>query len=62
MTNATKALVIAVVNASLGAAAAFGVGFSETQNGAILALANSLLGLWVGLTYKSSPKRIPEDG
>ena len=51
ITNSTKALVIALVNAVLGAAVAFGVDLSTEQVGAILAVA---------LTYKSSPKRIPD--
>lgn len=60
MTNATKAGAIALVNALLGAAVAFGAPLTEVQVGAVLAVANAALGLWVGLTYKSSPKRVPE--
>lgn len=60
MTNATKAGVIALVNALLGAAVAFGVPLTEVQTGAVLAVANAALGLWVGLTYKNSPARIPD--
>ena len=60
MTNSTKALVIALVNAALGAAVAFGVDLTSEQVGAILAVANSAGALAVALTYKSSPKRIPD--
>ena len=60
MTNATKATVIAVLNAALGLAVAFGVPLTETQTGAILAFGNAALALVVGLTYKSSPARIPD--
>lgn len=60
MTNATKAGVIAVVNAALGLLVSFDVALTSAQQGAILALTNAGLGLWVGLTYKNSPKRIEE--
>lgn len=60
MTNATKAGVIAVLNAGLGLAVAFGVPLTETQIGAIMMFANSAGGLAVLLTYKASSKRLPE--
>ena len=60
MTNATKAGAIALVNALLGAAVAFGAPLSDAQVGAVLTVANAALGLWVGLTYKNSSKRLPE--
>lgn len=60
MTNATKAAIIAVVNAALGLLVAFDVALTQAQTGAILTLANAALGLWVGLTYKDSAKRIPD--
>lgn len=60
MTNSTKALVIAAVNALLGLAVSFGVDLTTEQVGAILAVANSLGALAVALTYKNSPKRIPD--
>lgn len=62
MTNATKAAVIAVLNAALGLLVAFGVSLTEVQTAAILALGNSVLALWVGLTYKNSPTRVPDNG
>lgn len=62
MTNATKALVISMINASIGLAVAFGVSITEVQTGAILLFANALGALVVGLTYKRSPKRVPDDG
>lgn len=60
MTNATKAGIIACINAGLGLAVAFGVVLSPEQMGAILAFANTALGLWVALTYKNSVKRVPD--
>lgn len=60
MTNATKALIISVLNAALGLVVVFGVDLSAEQIAAILALANSVGALVVGLTYKSSAKRVPD--
>lgn len=62
MTNATKAVIISVVNAVLGLLVAFGMALTPEQIGAVLALANSVGALVVGLTYKDSQKRIPDDG
>lgn len=61
ITNATKGLVIAVINAVLGLLVAFGVDLSAEQIGAILAVANTAGALFVALTYKNSPKRVPDD-
>ena len=61
MTNSTKAAVIAVLNAALGLAVAFGVNLSDAQTASILGFGNAVLALWVGLTYKNSAKRIPDD-
>lgn len=60
MTNATKALIISFVNAGLGLAVAFDVAMTAAQQGAVLGFVNAGLALWVGLTYKSSAKRIPD--
>ena len=60
MTNATKAVLLSVVNAALGAAVAFGAPLTETQTGAIFALANTIAALVVAVTYKDSAKRIPD--
>lgn len=60
MTNATKAAVIAVVNAALSLATSFGVALSDTQQASVTVFANAVLGLWVALTYKSSSRRIPD--
>jgi hypothetical protein len=49
-----------VANAALGLAVLFGVPLTDEQTGGILGLLNALGVLWVGLTYKDSPKRIPE--
>lgn len=60
MTNTTKANLIALLNAGLGLAIAFGVNLSDTQTAGILVFANAALATLVGLTYKSSAKRIPD--
>ena len=62
MTNATKATVIALVNAAFALAVAFDVVLTEAQQGAIIAFVNVALAAYVGLTYKDSPKRIPDAG
>ena len=59
ITNATKALVISLVNAGLGLLVAFGVSFTDAQIAAILGFGNAVLAAVVAVTYKSSPKRIP---
>lgn len=61
LTNAQKAGIIAVLNAALGLAVVFGAPLTETQIGAILGFANAVLGLFVAVTYKDSPKRIPDE-
>ncbi len=60
MTNATKAAVIAAVNAALGLVTAFGVDLSSTQQAAVTTAVNAALALWVALTYGDSRKRIPD--
>jgi hypothetical protein len=60
MTNATKAVVITVVNAALGLLVAFGVDLSDAQTSAITTFANAVLFAWVAFTYKDSPKRVEE--
>lgn len=60
MTNATKANVIGVLNAALALAMLFGLPLSEGQFAGVIALANAVGVLVVGLTYKSSPKRVPD--
>jgi len=60
VTNASKAVILAVVNSALGFAVAFGAPLTETQTGAIFAFANALAALIVAVTYKQSVKRIPD--
>lgn len=60
MTNTTKALIIACVNAVLGLLVAFGVHLSPEQLGAIITTANAVGALIVALTYKRSSKRVPD--
>ena len=59
ITNTTKAHIIAAVNAVLGALAAFKVGhLTAAQTGALLVAVNAVLSAFVGVTYKSSSKRV----
>lgn len=60
MTNATKALVVAFVNAALGLVVSFGVNLTDAQQASIIAVVNTGLALWVALTYKNSPARTPD--
>lgn len=60
MTNATKAMIIAAVNAFLVLLQAFDVGLTDKQGEALLVFVNALLVLWVGLTYDNSRKRVIE--
>jgi hypothetical protein len=59
-TNATKANLIALANALIALVTAFGLDLSADQIAAILAVVNIVASAWVGLTYKQSPKRVPE--
>lgn len=60
MSNATKAQVLALVNAVLLLAVAFDVAVSQAQIGAIGVAVNAALSVWVSLTYRNSAKRIPD--
>ena len=60
LTNAQKAAIIVFVNALLSTAVVFGLPLSEVQFGALDLLVNTALGLYVALTYKLSPRRIPD--
>ena len=57
ITNATKANIIAVVNAALALLVNFGVTLSDGQQAAVVGAVNAVLVLWVGLTYTQSAKR-----
>ena len=59
ITNATKAQVIAALNAVLGVLGSFNIGhLTHAQQGAILVAANAVLATLVGVTYQSSSKRV----
>jgi hypothetical protein len=58
MTNATKAQIIAAVNAALSLLTAFHVIFTTAQISSIDVIVNAVLALYVGITYKNSRKRI----
>lgn len=61
MTNATKATIIAFINALFGLLAVFDLALTEAQKGAIILVVDLALAAWIGLTYKDSPKRIPDE-
>lgn len=60
ITNATKAHVIAVVNAALGVLVAYG-DLTSDQQVAIIGAVNSVAAAWIALTYKKSRKRFQAD-
>ena len=60
LTNATKAQLVAFVNTGLALVIAFGVNLSDTQTAAITAFVNAGLSVWIAMTYRFSPKRIPD--
>jgi hypothetical protein len=60
MTNATKGVIVALVNAALGVAISFGVGLNDVRQAAITTFVNAGLSAWILLTYKNSPTRIPD--
>lgn len=60
ITNATKANLIAALNAGLLLAVTFGLSISEAQVAAIMVFANALGVLFVGVTYTWSKKRVSE--
>jgi hypothetical protein len=59
ITNATKAQIIAAINAVLGVLGSFGLGhLTNAQQGSILVAANAVLAVVVAVTYQSSSKRV----
>jgi hypothetical protein len=62
MTNATKANILAFLNAVLALAVLFGAPLTEEQLAGIGIALNAGAALVVGFTYKDSPKRIPDEG
>ena len=60
ITNASKANIIATANALLGLLLAFGVDITKEQTAALVLLVNTVLVLWIGLTYDLSAKRTPD--
>lgn len=60
MTNALRAQIIVAINAILACVVSFGVGLSDSQTGSITLAVNAVLGIWVAMTYKSSPRRTPD--
>lgn len=60
MTNATKALIIAFINAGLALAVGFGLNLTTEQFALIIAFIDAGMVLWIGLTYKESSTRLPE--
>ena len=62
MTNATKANIIATLNALLGVLITFHAVLTQAQLGAIDVAANAILALIVGLTFTESVKRVGPRG
>ena len=62
MTNATKANIIAALNALLGVLITFHVFLTQAQLGAIDVAANAILALIIGLTFTESAKRVGPRG
>jgi hypothetical protein len=60
ITNASKANIIATVNALLQLLFEFGVDITDGQKTAIVLLVNTVLVLWIGLTYDLSAKRVSD--
>lgn len=58
ITNATKAQIIAAVNAIFGLLIAFNVVLTQAQIGAVDSAINAVLGLFVLLTYTQSSMRL----
>ncbi len=56
-TNATKANIIALVNAIILCLQVFGVPINNAQQAAIGGVVNAALVAWIGLTYKDSKLR-----
>lgn len=61
MTNTSKGLMIAFVNAILVALPAFGILTDNTQMTAVGGICNAAAALFLGLTYQSSPTRISDN-
>lgn len=59
-TNTTKAQVIALINALLGVAVLFGLNLTTDQISAVMTAVNVAASLFVTVTYKRSPTRIPD--
>lgn len=60
-TNATKAAVLAMVNGMIGLLIAFGVNLTDVQTASVLTFVNSAFAIFLLVTYKRSPRRIPDD-
>ena len=60
LTNATKAVILGVVSSALNLLIVFGFELSGDQVSGINAFVDSILILWIALTFKDSPKRIEE--
>jgi hypothetical protein len=60
-TNATKAIVIALVNALFALAVTFDVVLTPAQQGAIFTVVNLAMAAYVSLTFEKSPRRLPDE-
>ena len=60
MTNNVKAQIIVAVNSVLSLLVLLGVPLSQEQQAGVAVAVNAILGAYVALTYKNSPKRVPD--
>lgn len=58
ITNTTKALLIAAINAILAVVTTFDLGLTQAQLGAIGIAVNAILALVVAVTFKQSKMRL----
>jgi hypothetical protein len=61
MTNATKAQLVAAVNAIVLCLQVFGVPINNAQQAAIGVAANAVFGVWIAMTYKNAEPRADDD-
>jgi hypothetical protein len=61
MTNATKAQLVAAVNAIVLCLQVFGVPINNAQQAAIGVAANAVFGVWIAMTSKNAETRADDD-
>ncbi|HEY3544349.1 MAG TPA: hypothetical protein VGK79_17565 [Gaiellaceae bacterium] len=61
MTNATKAQLVAAVNAIVLCLQVFAVPINNSQQAAIGVAANAIFGVWIAMSAKESKRRADDD-